>query len=242
MGRMEPEQALEKISDWLQQLYGKRLLSLVAFGSGAGGNHRGRRSDLNLLAVLDQLDAATLEMGAPAVAWWKQQGNPPLAMWTREEWADSADIFPIEYLDIQAHHRVLAGEDLFTNLPHFPEQHRRQVEHDLRARVLRLRGAYMAIGKDARALENLMLDSISSFVTLLRHALAALGEPLQVEKSKVLVAAGARFHYSMAPLETVLQAHQTNTRLEGGKIEPLRRLFAQYLSAIMKVASALEAN
>ncbi|MGH9475495.1 MAG: hypothetical protein ACRD1C_04105 [Terriglobales bacterium] len=242
MAKLQPEQALGKITAWLSELYGPRLHSLIAYGSGAESNHHSKRSDLNLLAVLDQVDAGTLDVGAPAVAWWKQQGNPPLVIWTREEWSDSADIFPVEYLDIQVHHRVLHGQDLFTNLPHFPEQHRRQVEHDLRASVLRLRGSYMGVGKDAKALESLMLDSISSFLTLFRHALAALGEPLQVDKQKVLAAAASRFHFSAAPLQAVLQAHQSNARLAGGKLEPLRQLFAQYLEAIMQVERSLEAS
>ncbi|MGH9488441.1 MAG: hypothetical protein ACRD04_12750 [Terriglobales bacterium] len=239
---MEPEQALEKITGWLRQLYDERLLSLVAYGSAAGGNHRGKRSDLNLLAVLEQIDTKALELGAPAVLWWKQQGNPPLVMWTREEWKDSADVFPIEFLDIQVHHRLLYGENLFADVPHFPDLHRRQVEHDLRASVLRLRGSYMVVAKDSKALEALMLDSITSLVTLLRHALAAMGEPLEMDKEKVLAAAAVRFQFSPASLQTVLRARHANARLQGGKLEGLRELFARYLAAIIQVDRGLEAN
>ncbi|MGH9466008.1 MAG: hypothetical protein ACRD1Y_01510 [Terriglobales bacterium] len=239
---MDAERALQKVTTWLGELYGPRLQSLVAYGSVAGGNHRSKRSDMNLLAVLDRVDAPTLDIGAPAVQWWKQQGNPPLVMWSREEWDDSADVFPIEYLDIEAHHRVLCGEDLFGSVPHYPELHRLQVEHDLRSRLLRLRGSYMSLGRDAKALEALMLDSVSSFVTLLRHALAAVGEPLQVDKAKVLAAAAARFQFPATAFEPVLAARLANTRLQGGKLEPLRQLFAQYLAAIMQVERSLEAS
>ncbi|MGH9412613.1 MAG: hypothetical protein ACRD0Y_02630 [Terriglobales bacterium] len=242
MRRMEAEQALQKITAWLVELYGARLQSLIAYGSAAGGNHRGKRSDTNLLAILDQLDATSLDLGVPAVQWWKQQGNPPLVMWTREEWADSADVFPIEFLDIAAHHRVLHGDDLFANLPHFPDLHRLQVEHDLRARVLRLRGAYMALGRDAKALEALMVDSISSFLTLFRHALAVVGEPLQVNKTQVLAAAAARFQFGAAPLAAVLEARLSGARLQGGKLESLRQLFADYLAVMMQVERSVEAS
>jgi len=238
-----PEAALEKITAWLVQLYGERLQSLVVYGSLApGGNHDAQRSDINLLAVLDRLDAATLDQGAPAVQWWSAQGNPPLVMLARDEQNDAAEVFPIEYLDIQAHHRVLKGEDLFAQAPHYPEIHRRHVEHDLRAKLLRLRGAYMSVGHDAKKLEALLLDSSSAFLTLFRHALVAVGEPMRVPKDEVLAAAAARFHFAPASFAAILAARRGNARLEGGKLEALRHLFAHYLAAIHQVESGLEDN
>lgn len=235
--------ALEKITAWLVQIYGTRLQSLVVYGSAAGGNHsHGPHSDLNLLAVLDSVDAAALDLGAPAVAWWRKQGHPAIVILSRDEQNDSADVFPIEYLDIQSHHRVLAGADLFAQIPRFPDLHRRHVEHDLRAKLLRLRGAYMADSADAKRLQALLLDSASTFLTLFRHALAAFGEPLVVDKERVLAAAAVRFRFSPAPFEAILAARRDNTKLAGGKLDALRALFAAYLAAITAVERALEQN
>lgn len=242
MAQLEAEAALEKITVWLRELYGERLQSLLAYGSVAGGNHRGKRSDLNLLAVLDRVDAATLDHGAPAVRWWKQQGHPPLVVLSREEQNNSADVFPIEYLDIHNHHRVLHGEDVFAAIARHPEQHRLQVEHDLRTRVLRLRGIYMGLGDDAKGLEALLLDSVSSFLTLFRHALVAVGEPLVIHKDAVLRAAAARFHFDPGPILQVMQAHRSGERLAGGKLPALRGLFAAYLAAVMQVEHSLEVS
>lgn len=242
MAKLSPEAALDKITAWLQQLYGERLQSLIAYGSVAGGNHRGRRSDLNLLAVLDQVDAATLDQGAPAVRWWKEQGHAPLVVLGREEQNNSADVFPIEYLDIQSHHRVLHGEDVFAAIERHPELHRLQVEHDLRARVLRLRGLYMGLAGDAKGLEGLMLDSVSSFLTLFRHALVAVGEPMVVNKDEVLRAAAARFGFDPGPVYQVMHTHRSGERLAGGKLPALRSLFAAYLAAVMRVEQSLEVS
>lgn len=239
---MESEAALEKITAWLRELYGERLQSLIAYGSVAGGNHRGKRSDLNLLAVLDHVDAAALDHGAPAVRWWKQQGHPPLVVLSREEQNNSADVFPIEYLDIHNHHRVLHGEDVFAAIARHPGQHRLQVEHDLRTRVLRLRGVYMGLGDDARGLEALLLDSVSSFLTLFRHALVAVGEPLVIHKDAVLHAAAARFQFDPGPIQRVMQAHRSGERLADGKLPALRGLFAAYLAAVMQVEQSLEVS
>ena len=242
---MAPHDALDKISAWLADLYGPRLISLVVYGSFANGhqhNHDPKHSDINLLAVLDTVDAHALDQGEPALAWWIKQGYPPVALLSRDEQADSADVFPIEYLDIHAHHRLLKGDDLFGQAPQLPELHRRQVEHDLRAKLLRLRAAYIGSSRDAKALERVLLDSVSTFLTLFRHALAAVGQPFLVDKEKVLAAAAAHFHFDAAPFTAILQSRRLPSRLEGGKLEPLRALFARYLAALSQVERALEAH
>lgn len=234
------EAALEKIGGWFGEIFGARLQTLVVYGSGSDQRHHSRRSDLNLLAVLDRLDAATLELAAPAVRWWATQSSAPVIMLSRDEFEDDGDVFPIEYLDIQAHHTVLRGEDLFVQVPRFPEFHRRQVEHDLRAKLLRLRSAYMRCSHDARGLEELLLDSVTTFLTLFRHALVVVGEPLLWPQEQVLAAAAARFGFAAGAFEAILIARHQPVRLEGGKLEALRRLFAQYLAAIQSVEHVLE--
>jgi len=240
MKRLNPDDALVKITAWLVQIYGPRLQSLLAYGSVAGGNHHGKHSDINLLAVLDRMDAATLDAAQTPALWWRQQGNPPIVMLSRDEQDAAADVFPLEYLDIQANHRLLHGEDFFAAVPRYPEHHRLQVEHDLRAQLLRLRGAYMNVASDAKKLEALLVESVSAFLTLFRHALVAVGEPLLVPKDQVLAAAAARFAFSPAPFAAILDARRAGARLEGGKLEALRGLFANYLAAVQTVERGLE--
>ena len=240
--KTDPEAALQKISGWLAELYGARLQSLVAYGSAAGGNHRHQRSDINLLAVLDRLDAATLDQGAAALRWWTQQGNPPVVLLSRAEQDATAALFPIEYLDIQAHHRVLRGEDLFAaphDGPGAPGAHRHAVERELRSKLLRLRGAYTSVASDAKKMEAVLHDSASAILTLFRHALVAVGEPLQLHKDAVLAAAAARFGFAPEPLQAILHARRAGGRIAGGKREAVGSVFAAYLDAVQAVELAV---
>lgn len=237
----DPEKALERMSGWLAELYGARLLALVAYGSAAGGNHRHRRSDINLLAVLDEVDAATLDQGAEALRWWAQQGNPPLVLLSREEQAATARMFPIEYLDIQAHHRVLRGEDVFAAPAAEPDVHQLAVERELRSKLLRLRGAYTGAAGDGKKLEATLHDSASAILTLFRHALVAAGEPLRLHKDEVLEAAASRFGFRPEPLRAILAARHGGGRIAGGKAAAVGAVFAAYLDAVQRVELGLEA-
>ncbi|MGH9482432.1 MAG: nucleotidyltransferase domain-containing protein [Terriglobales bacterium] len=240
--KLTPQAALDKITAWLVQLYGDRLQSLLVYGSLASGHH-GKRSDINLLAVLDQVDAAALDLGAPAIQWWTEQGNSPVVLLSRSEQQVSAELFPIESLDIQANHRLLHGTDFFAAAAPLDLRsaalHRRQVAQELRGKLLRLRAAYMSAGRNPKRLEAALFGSVSTLLTLFRHALVAVGEPLRIHKSEVASAAAARFHFPAAPLQAILEARGGSGHLGGGKLEPVRALFSQYLDAIAQVESAL---
>lgn len=239
MTRLPADKALQQMSDWLAQLFGQRLRSLVVYGSVASGNHHAGYSDVNLLCILDRIDAATLDQAADALRWWIDQGNPPMVVLSQAELQDAADVFPIEYLDIRSHHRLVRGEDLITGLPHYPEQHRLQVEHDLRTHLIRLRSRYMRANKDAKAVEKLLLESVSTFLTLFRHALVAVGEPLLAKKQDIAAAAAAHFEFNVEPFQAILAARSAGSPMVRDK-KQIYPLFAAYIEAIQRVERRLE--
>ena len=52
----------EQFKDELQKLLGSDLISLVLYGSQAGGDHLGQASEINLLAVVHRLDLPQLRL------------------------------------------------------------------------------------------------------------------------------------------------------------------------------------
>lgn len=241
MARLPAEKALQQISDWLTQLFGARLRSLVAYGSVAAGNHHAGASDVNLLCVLDEVNVATLDQSADALRWWMEQGNPPMVVLSQSELEDAADVFPIEYLDIRSHHRLLRGEDLVSRLPHHADLHRLQVERELRTQLIRLRGRYMRVNKDARAVEKLLLESCSTFVTLFRHALVVVGGPILARKEDIVAAVAERFEFDSEPFRAILAARRGDAPLVRDR-KQIYPLFAAYLDAIQRVERRVEAH
>jgi len=240
MAKLTQDEALRRITEWLTSLQGDRLVALILYGSAAAGHgHHAKYSDLNVLAVLREVDATVLETLGPAQRWWVEQGNPPIMLLAQQEQQDAADVFPIEYLDIQRQHRVLAGEDVFAVVPHHPQIHRLQVEHDLRTQLLQLRSRYTLLAENKKAVEKLLLESVSSFLALFRHALTALGGELYLEPLQVVRAAAERFQFQAAPFEAILEARRTQGRLGPDK-KAIRSIFAAYLAAIQRVERGVE--
>jgi predicted nucleotidyltransferase len=169
-----------KLDEFVQKLKaaaGDNLRAVILYGSAATEEFHAKHSDLNLLCVVRETDAAHLEAMHGAVEWWMRRGQRPPLVFTLDELRRSADIFTIELLDMKARRRVLYGEDLLADISVPLRYHAIQVEHELRTDWLRLRQAILAAPRKHKVYLEIMTASFSSFAALFRHALVALGEP-----------------------------------------------------------------
>ncbi len=109
---------------------------------------------------------------------------------------------------------MLAGGDPWGGLAVRPADVRRQLEHELRGKLVRLRQAYAAFARDPARLTVVFTASVSGFLTMLRAALRLTGkEAPAAADALVRVAAGA-----MGFPRAALDAFVTHT--QGG--EPVR--------------------
>src|SRR5215471_10762891 len=185
------EKILEQLVTRLQSAFGDRLVSVVLYGSAASGDHQARFSDYNVLCVLSRMGRDELAAGEPVFQWWRAQGSPSPLLLTETELTHSADCFAIECHDIRQHHRILFGKDVASSLVVADSFYRGQVEHDLRAKLLRLRQKAAGMLSEPDQLRRLLADSVSTFCVLFRHALALHGVEAPVKKRDVVHAVSA---------------------------------------------------
>src|SRR5580658_9442350 len=179
---MVPEKTINDFVTRLRAAAGTNLESVILFGSAAAGDFHPEFSNVNLFCVVRDSSFAALQAMAPAVKWWDGQKQPPPLFMTHDEVKRSVDVFTIELIDMQQHHRVLFGEDVVQGLSIPANLHGIQVEYELREKLALLRQhLLLAAGNDSRMWE-LLLRSVSSFVTLFRHALIVLGYAAPVGK------------------------------------------------------------
>lgn len=230
------EDKLQELVQRLQAACGQNLVSVVLYGSAAREDFHEQYSDVNLLLVLKELGAKALERLSPVVAWWSHdhQLRPPMIM-TLEELHESADVFAIELLDIKTTHRTLAGEDVASAIEVPMNLHRVEVEHELRTTLLRLRQHLLLAPGKTDELRAVLAKSISSVVTLLRHALIALDQDTPHSKAKVLEQAGEVFGFDSQPLRSILEL-----RSDPNQPRTVHELYHAYLAAIGRVAHELD--
>jgi hypothetical protein len=234
---MVPEDKLNDFVKRIREAAGVNLESVILFGSAVSGDFHPGLSNLNLLCVLRDSSFAALQALAPVAKWWDRKKQPPPLCMTRKELERSTDVFTIELLDMQQHHRVLFGEDVVQGLRIPTDLHRVQVEYELREKLILLRQQLLLASDSNSRLWDLLLRSVPSFTTLFRHALIALGDPEQTGRREAVQALSKHAGFDPSAIHQVLDVRE---RKADPKRMDIRGLCARYLAAIEEVTAAVD--
>lgn len=229
--------ATEELVEKLRKVLGGELVSVVLYGSAASEEHEAKFSDVNVLCVLRQITPMELAAAEPVFRWWQEKGNPSPLLLTEVEVRNSTDCFPIEFHDIRARHRILFGADVVAGIEIGDQYYRAQVEHELRAKLLRLRQKAARVLSDKDVLRRLLIDSVSTFCVLFRHALLLHGVECGPRKRDVIALAQQRFGLNAGPFEKLLDLREE--RVKAKDVDPVA-LLGEYLGEIGKVIEAVD--
>lgn len=230
---------IEELVRQLSLVYGAGLRCVALYGSAARGESVARQAGLNVLVLVDAIDMGSLRRESAVARAWLDAGHPAPMTLTMEEWRSSADIYPMEYADILAHHRVLHGALPVAELEVRPRDLRLQLEHEARSKVLRLRQAVLASGAEPRSLTALMAESVSTMLVLLRAALRVSGEEPPAESSAVMERVSHVTGVSTDAFRAALLHARGEARLKG---EDAVRTAGEYLDAATALADWIDAR
>ncbi len=225
---------LKGLVERLKKVAGENLVSVVLYGSAVSQDFHHGYSDLNLLCLVKDLSAASMQTLGQALKGWNSA--TPL-FFTRSELAAAMDTFPIEMMDIRDQHHLLAGENLFpAGLKIAPERHKAQLEHELQSKLIVLRQHYMTSLSDAAKVRALMLESVSNFVVLFRHTLIEQGDTAPRTKRDTVEQLARKCGFDPGPFRQLLDVREGKSKPES---LDAHAVFAGYVQAIERVTAAV---
>jgi predicted nucleotidyltransferase len=233
---MIPDKTIDEFVRRVRDAGGNNVESVILFGSAVSGDFHPGLSNLNLFCVLRDSSFEALRSLSPAAKWWDKQKQPPPLCMTRHELERTVDVFTIELLDMQQHHRVLFGDDVLRDLRIPMDLHRVQVEYELREKLVLLRQHVLLASEDDSRLSDVLLRSVSSFTTLFRHALIALGESAPASRRDAVQRLAERVGFDAPVVLRLLDVRDNKAHKNG-----LRGIAPGYLAAVEKVAAAVDA-
>lgn len=133
------------------------LVSVINFGTEEKQN--------NVLIVTKTLKFEDLEKIRPIVNKYSKRTKIIPVLFTEKGLIDGADVFPLEFLDIKYPHKVVFGEDVIDKIKFDKKHVRRQLEFELRSKLIHLRENYIWI-KKSKDLKNLLKSAIPSVMPL----------------------------------------------------------------------------
>jgi len=115
--------------------------------------------------------------------------------------------------------------------------YRAEVEHELRAKLLRLRQKAAGVIGERDLLLQLLADSLSTFCVLFRHALLLSGAEAAFEKRAIIGQAAAKFGIEPSTFLTLLDFREQ--KVKPREIQP-GALFEKYLKEIQVIVDAVD--
>ena len=234
---MIPNDTIDEFVKRIREAGGSNIESVILFGSAVAGDFHPGLSNVNLLCVLRDSSFQALQALTRAAKWWDKQKQPPPLCMTRQELESSTDVFTIELLDMQQHHRVLFGDDVLTGLKVPMDLHRVQVEYELREKLILLRQHVLVASDNESRLWDLVLRSAPSFATLFRHALIALGDATKSARRDAVQVLSQRVGFDATAMLQVLDIREKKI---DRKTINIRDLGARYLAAVETVTNAVD--
>ena len=150
--------ATDTLATQLRDVFGDRLRMVAAFGHGS-----------HTVAVVDNVTAADLHKCAAYSDGWKKIGLAPPLVMPLGELSRALDAFPLEFSEIVATRKLIAGTDLLADLKVSSEDLRRACEVQARSHLVHLREGYIEAGGDRKAAVRLLEAWKTPFRALLAN-------------------------------------------------------------------------
>ena len=210
----------------LQGIFGARLHAFVSYAPSV--------SPRPSLALVQSLDIADLTSCAARARRWHEAGAATPVLLTRQEFARSLDVFPVEFGEIIANHATMFGDDPFAGMVVATADLRRACEGQVRSLLLHVREDYMEAAGAPREVARVVVESAAQFRALL-NLLSRL-EGHRLEHQQLAVWAAERLRLDAKVVSDALHiAHDPD-----GSAVDAGRLFPAYLAAIEQLARHLD--
>jgi hypothetical protein len=228
---------LDELVSQLAAAYGTALRSVVLYGSAAAGEHIAKRSDYNVLVIVEALGAKELTAASAASRAWVDAGNHAPLTLTSDEWRGSADIFPMEYADILDRHRVLHGNAPFDGVHVDLRDLRLQLEQEAMGKLLKLRQGVLASGNEGAKQVELLASSMSTIMVIFRAFLRLHGEKPPTDNLALATNVARRAGFDAEPFAQVVRHVRGEQKIAASDVAPI---LSGYLRGMEQLVAYLD--
>lgn len=212
---------------------GKGLDSIVIYGSAATEEFDPKRSNINLIVVVDKLDLELLHKVQSLVKKGARKGIVAPLFLTHEHMDTSSDVFPIEFLDMSDFHHTVYGEDPFEKLNIGIEHLRLECEEKLKGSLINLRQSYLEVADHRVPMMNLVASSITGITSIFRGLIRLAGEKAPAAKKAVIMRMAELYPVEPANFLNALEIKLTAPRMTRKEMDDF---FSGYLRDLESLA------
>lgn len=229
--------SLEDFTKKLKDVYGDGLISVILYGSAASGEFAAKRSNINLSIVLNDTSLDNLAKIAKIINMPRFQALNPF-FFTEDYIARSTDVFPIEFLDMKENYALVYGKDVLKDIRIDIKNLRFQCEHELKAKLLNIKRLYLRT-RNERELKNLMFQSFTSAMHLLRNLIRLKGKTPSYPKDTLIKEISKEFGIDGSIFDKIYAVKRGSIKLSYKEADALFCDFVKELEKAVEIVDKL---
>ncbi|HOD34879.1 MAG TPA: nucleotidyltransferase domain-containing protein [Syntrophales bacterium] len=228
----KPEDIFNEFTEDAKKVFGDELQSIILYGSGARGDYRPGKSDLNFLIVLTAKGIDFIDGFMETCAKWRKRRVATPFFMTRSFIRSALASYPVEFLNITRNLVLVYGEDVLKDLDFDHQTLRNQCERELTGKLLLLRSAFLETKGEADRLRNLIRASITAFISIFRALIHLKGLDIPRQRREIVKAAADAYGIDAEIFLRCVDVKEGKVDLSTAEIKVV---FDQYLKEVGKL-------
>ena len=231
---------LQYLVSALQEGLPEGLLNLSLYGEAASEAYRPGTSPLTTVLVLDDMRPERLALLRGILRRRRLRKLPIPLLMDPAYMETSLDVFPLEFLQIVDRHRTLLGDSgTFAGLEFDACNLRREVEQQLKGKLLHLRAAYLQVGTSRRSLLKLLTATPADFEIILRGMLYLADRERPERSDALLDNVEQAYSIQLPTLRRLQHARAGGRKLERAQAETLIHAYLIEARDLARLVDAL---
>ena len=218
----------------LQKSCAANTVALISYGASSDSEYLSLASDNNFLIVTNSLTAEDLNAFVPLQRkWGRKYKEYPLFM-TIDDLKTSADIFPIEFLNMRDSYTVVGGQDVLKDLEIPLAYLRTQCELSIKGKIIILRQGYVENPANSKAL---IANSFPAFFKVFLNILRLSNKAIPADHNQIIKEICLLAKTDSEVFITINSLPGTKQKLAKNTAD---NLFAKYLEGLKAVANYID--
>ena len=231
-------QPLEHFCNQIRVSLTDQLVSAIVYGD-AVRNPETPPPNVNVMIVLLSINVETLDqLAGPVQKARRSFGLSPLIL-TEEDLYSSTDVFPIKFINMRRHHRVLVGKDVLTNLVVGVEHLRLRCEQEIKNLMLRMRSFYVQNAQYPKMIRDTLTTATTSLLTSFSALLILKNEPVPDSNLELIDKAAEILALNTDSLKAVFELSK-QPKVDAARVRKLYESFMETVRSTAKIADGFE--
>ncbi len=232
------EKYKENIIIEIKEIFKDNLVSIITYGSYVKGRYIYKKSDINLMIIRDKRDNNELIGLNKFYRKYYSKLNLALPLiLTLNEIKTSTDVYPMEYMDIKDHHKVLYGKDLFKELKIDLKNLRLELENQVKSKLINLRESLIDFYKQKKKLKLILLNSLSSMIVILKNILKLNNKDIPADTADLITIASELTGFKLTALEKLITYKNRQIKYNNNQI---LSLYSDYIKEFEGLADYVD--